>query len=62
MGMAYHCDRTDCDSWQRADTEHCEFVFVYDNDSELLACCCTLDCLMHWAAAHSEPTQVVDDA
>lgn len=60
MGLAYHCDRDGCETWQRHNADFpTSFVAVYDiyNDAEPIAHLCSLDCLMHWAAAHSAPTE-----
>lgn len=58
--MAHHCDRDGCDSWQRADTDLIsDWVVlspVRSRDDEFGMFCC-LDCVMKWAAAHSEPTE-----
>ena len=59
MTLAYHCDRDGCDTWQRTDTDlPSDFVTLNASDS-VLGHFCTLDCLTHWAAAHSEPTTVI---
>jgi hypothetical protein len=53
--IAYHCDRDGCGTWIRdgADIPH-NFVTIWSVDGgETIAHCCSLDCLMHWAAAHS---------
>lgn len=58
---AFHCDRDGCDSWQRVDAEHPVFVaLVFPGDTMPAHFCC-LDCVLHWAAAHSVPTEVVTE-
>lgn len=58
--FAHHCDREGCDTWQRLDTDAPQFTTVTfprtwtTRDHHF----CTLDCLMHWAATHSMPTEV----
>ena len=53
---ALHCDREGCDSWQRQPAV--SFLTLrggYGDDNHF----CTLDCCMHWCAAHSSPTEVI---
>lgn len=62
MSLAFHCDRDQCDTWIRAGAAAQlpnQFVAVLGLDGHALAHCCSLDCLMHWAAEHSEPTTEV---
>lgn len=62
MSLSLHCDREGCDSWQRdPNPEHDTWLCVnggpdFDREHHF----CNLDCLMHWAAANSEPTTVVE--
>ena len=59
MSYAYHCDREGCvDPWQKEDSREDPFIEVTQDD-ELLGHFCCLDCLMHWAAGNSEPTEVI---
>lgn len=57
-----HCDRDGCDSWQRLASElPPDWVVAAparDRDAEF-GVFCSLDCLMQWAAAHSEPTETL---
>ena len=55
--IAYHCDREGCDSWARGALRS-EFIVVILHPHKRHFCC--LDCLMHWAAANSEPTESVE--
>lgn len=60
MSLAYHCDRDGCDTWIKRDAGIPNgFVSIYDSsdDYEPIAHCCSIDCLMHWAASHSAPTE-----
>jgi metal-dependent amidase/aminoacylase/carboxypeptidase family protein len=60
--IAWHCDRDQCDTWVRQGTDlPTGFVAVYEmNNEEPIGICCSIDCLMHWAAAHSEPGTSVE--
>ena len=58
MTLAHHCDRDGCDTWQRTKTSFPPFLTVTDG-AEVLGHFCCLDCLLHWAAACSEPTEVI---
>jgi hypothetical protein len=59
VSAALHCDADGCDSWVRPGTVH-NFVTVVDTmDGTTVAHCCTLHCLMLWAAGRSVPTEVV---
>jgi hypothetical protein len=64
MSNAYHCDADGCDSWVRTVPGFAHpsgFVTVTDTmDGTTIAHCCTLDCLMRWAAARSVPTEAVE--
>jgi hypothetical protein len=61
MSNAYHCDADGCDSWVRQHGSVHNFVTVTDTmDGTTIAHCCTLDCLMRWAAARSVPTEAVE--
>lgn len=57
--IALHCDRDGCDTWQRQDSGMGCFITLtfapwLDEDANHF---CTLDCVMQWSAAHSEPTE-----
>ncbi|MFD3594362.1 hypothetical protein ACFWU5_16685 [Nocardia sp. NPDC058640] len=61
MSIARHCDRDGCDSWKRIDPELMvwggpRWITVDLGDDDLRHFD-TLDCLTHWAAAHSIPTE-----
>jgi hypothetical protein len=65
--ISLSCDREGCDTWQRMtdDTED-HWVIVHLNnpdfeDEVVTRHFCTVDCLMHWAAANSVPTEVIRD-
>lgn len=58
MSYGYHCDREGCDDWQEAESRE-EPFFELLQDEELVGHFCCLDCLMHWAAGNSEPTEVI---
>lgn len=54
---AYHCDRDGCETWQRCDSSTPMFLQLMSAaDPKWVRHFCTPDCLMHWAAANSEPT------
>jgi len=53
---ALHCDS--CDSWQRTTTHQPTFLTLSDHTGDI-AHFCTTDCLMHWAAINSEPTEEI---
>lgn len=61
MSLAYHCDREGCDTWQRLPSANPLWLVVSGGvgnrapDSHF----CCLDCLTHWAAANSAPTETV---
>ena len=66
MSMAVHCDRDGCDTWQRTESDlPVDWFNVTTNrlhhrwgaDNTAQWSFCTLDCLMHWAAARSTPTE-----
>lgn len=59
--MAYHCDRDGCDSWQRLPTANPLWLVLKGGSGSLAreSHFCTLDCLMHWAAERSAPTETV---
>ncbi len=59
MTLAMHCDRDSCDTWARTDSMGASDFVTVVSDGEVLAHCCCIDCLMQWAATHSEPTQVI---
>ena len=58
---ATHCDRDGCTSWQRIGSELPQFIAVVGptNWGRREFHFDSLDCLMHWAAANSVPTEVV---
>jgi hypothetical protein len=58
MSLVYTCDREGCDVWVRDDADTQTFVVLYsvDDYDTPIAYCCSIDCLMHWAAANSVPT------
>lgn len=60
---ARHCDRDQCDSWQRLDTTQPQFITVTCPHTwgQPEFHFCSLDHLMLWAAAHSVPTEVVSN-
>lgn len=53
--IAYHCDREGCNTWQRIPAV--SFLVVTGGHSERDSHLCSLDCLAHWAVAHSDPTE-----
>ncbi|MEV6219866.1 hypothetical protein [Nocardia sp. NPDC051833] len=67
MSMAVHCDRDECDTWQRTGddlptgwwilTASPRRFLAWNEQAEKSWAFCTLDCLMHWAAARSTPTE-----
>lgn len=60
MTLAYHCDWEGCDSWQRIRGVHAiGWLKLSTEDDQVPNHFCTLDCLMQWAAAHSEPTETL---
>jgi hypothetical protein len=60
---ATHCDRESCDSWQPLDGELPQFITVVGptNWGRREFHFDSLDCLMHWAAKHSMPTEAVSN-
>ena len=58
MSLAYHCDREGCDSWAKYPGLGSRFLELTEGEDVLAHFCC-LDCLTHWAAANSEPTEVI---
>lgn len=56
MSLAYHCEWDSCDSWARAGSDAAA-EFITATSMDLVWHFCTLHCLMHWAAAKSEPTE-----
>lgn len=59
MSLAVQCDRDSCDTWQRIPTENNQWLTISDTAKTYHFCC--LDCVMHWAAANSEPTEVFNE-
>jgi len=59
MSYATHCDADSCDSWQRLNSEFPEFLELVEGDESVAHFCC-IDCVMKWAAANSDPVDVVD--
>jgi hypothetical protein len=57
VSTAYHCDRDGCDSWQRVGG--IEPFLTVNHAAETIGHFCCLDCLTIWAAAHSEPTEIM---
>lgn len=55
---ARHCDLEGCDSWQRVITDQPHFITVHCPGFPEFHLC-SLDHVMHWAAKHSAPTEVV---
>jgi hypothetical protein len=54
MSLALHCDRAGCDAWQLAPAE--AFLTLAGGYSTTHSHFCSLDCLLHWAAENSVPT------
>lgn len=54
MSYALHCDHAGCETWQFAPAE--AFLTLAGGHSTEHHHFCTLDCLMHWAAEKSIPT------
>jgi hypothetical protein len=56
--IAFHCDREGCDSWISSDIDiPTNFVFLCALPTgSPIAHFCGLNCLMHWAAEKSVPT------
>jgi hypothetical protein len=64
MVIALHCDQDGCDSWARTGSYAAgEFLTVTGHDAvtkhTFEHIFCTLDCVMQWAAAHSEATEEI---
>ena len=53
--ISFHCDRNTCDTWTYNLPTMLRLTGQGDGEHHF----CTLDCLMHWAAQHSEPTTVI---
>ncbi|MFD3705332.1 hypothetical protein ACFWUP_19510 [Nocardia sp. NPDC058658] len=58
MALARHCDRDGCDSWQRVDRDVNNRWITVDLGGGDIRHFDTRDCLMHWSAATSVPTEV----
>lgn len=56
MAISLHCDRDGCDTWQREPAE--SFLILRGQGGAKHFC--SLDHVMHWCAAHSEPSTTVD--
>jgi hypothetical protein len=56
-GNAVHCDRVGCDNWQRLPGT-ADFLTINAADTAL-AYFCSLNCIAHYAAAHSQPPEVM---
>lgn len=54
MSYALHCDNTGCEAWQLDPAPG--FLTLAGGYSTSHSHFCTLNCLMHWAAEHSIPT------
>lgn len=56
------CSR--CDTWQRSGSDVYDtwITAVFNNEPDLpsVESFCTIDCMMHWAAANSIPTERVE--
>lgn len=59
MSLAYHCDREGCTNYQMASAGlPTDFYILLQRDDVVGHWCC-LDCVMHWTAQHSAPTETV---
>lgn len=68
MSLAVHCDRDGCDTWQRTESDVAVEWFKVTVDHRFATFrrsereewnFCTLDCLTHWAAKHSSPSETL---
>jgi hypothetical protein len=63
MATSFHCDRDECDSWQRAgiDGEIPDHWFALSTQTrEIERHFCSRDCVMFWAAS-SKPVDAFEE-
>jgi hypothetical protein len=57
VSLAYHCDRDGCGTWQRINPSIEPQFYILSHGADSFAHFCCLDCVMHWTAQHSSPTE-----
>jgi hypothetical protein len=60
VSLAYHCDRNGCGSWQKASAVVPTEFYILLKGDDVKGHWCSLDCVMHWSAQHSAPTETIN--
>lgn len=60
MSLAYHCERTDCDSWQQTAETETGWVAVHFIGTISEHHFCSMPCLTEWAINRNQGLELIE--